>query len=130
MAIKLTLTRFPYCTHETSPCSLSERWMLKMRNLGYTPKQVWDACDKPEWVSWILLSILEMDDRAPNAVQNATPKIAAVFTELRRLRRPIYMYPARIANLPITERRAYAAALKSLVQYKDVRAAVIKAGWR
>jgi len=47
MPKRLTLSFMP------NTCDESQRWVKSMRSKGHTPRQIWFACRKPEWLTYV-----------------------------------------------------------------------------
>ena len=124
---RLTLLEFPAWPSSLRPCPESIRWMTNMRRNGHSPVQIWNRCTNYTWIAWILIHILDMPELAPRCVRSVTPAVQHVFDQ--------HPYPPvlglhGISYLPEEDQVAYATALKTLTNWRQVRAAALEAGWR
>ena len=39
------------------PCEPARRWMRAQVKKGLTPKQIWEKCEKADWIYWILCKV-------------------------------------------------------------------------
>lgn len=115
MAKRLTLSSMP------DTCDESQRWVKSMKSKGYTPRQIWFACRKPEWISYVA----EVVGRSP--WDCLTPEERE---RLEDLTHPfLYYYPESVDFRSSHGAKVGCDILRSKISWKEVHDVLLKKGW-
>ena len=112
---RLTLTDWSKTKHGyQTPCPQARAYMRRWRNAGLTPRQIWETCNSPTWMIWIVdVFFREREDQI--AERLGTYTFASLWFG---------------GKWNAKRRREICDAIRAEIPWSELKSVLLTAGWR